>query len=72
MTIKVGNVIKNKNGLYVISEVLNGEVLDTEKLDDFIIKNALVQEDGEWKTIEEVIKRRSDMYLKSGIEVIKL
>jgi len=32
MTVKVGNVVENKNALYVISEVLNGEVLDYEKL----------------------------------------
>ena len=71
MTVKIGNVIENKNGLHVITQITNGTVADTEKLEDYIARNALVQEDGEWKTINEVIKERSDMYLKSGIEIIK-
>ncbi|EKU42422.1 hypothetical protein C518_2563 [Lysinibacillus fusiformis ZB2] len=71
MTVKIGNVIENKNGLHVITQITNGTVADTEKLEDYIARNALAQEDGEWKTINEVIKERSDMYLKSGIEIIK-
>lgn len=70
MTVKVGNVIKNKNGLFVITQVENGTVLDTESIEDYIINNAFVVEDGERKTIQEVIQRRSDMYLKSGIQII--
>lgn len=71
MTVKIGNVIENKNGFIVITQITNGTVANTEKLEDYIARNALIQEDGEWKTINEVIKKRSDMYLKSGIEVIK-
>lgn len=70
MTVKVGNVIKNKNGLFVITQVENGTVLDTESIEDYIINNAFVVEDGERKTIQEMIQRRSDMYLKSGIQII--
>lgn len=70
MTVKVGNVIKNKHGLFVITQVENGTVLDTESIEDYIINNAFVVEDGERKTIQEVIQRRSDMYLKSGIQII--
>ena len=71
MSVKIGNVIENKNGLFVITQISNGVVSDTERLEDYIAKNAFVQEDGEWKTIAEVIERRSNMYLKSGINVIK-
>lgn len=70
MTVKVGNVIKNKQGLFVITQVENGTVLDTESIEEYIINNAFVVEDGERKTIQEVIQRRSDMYLKSGIQII--
>ncbi len=71
MSVKVGNVIENKSGLHVITQITNGIVVDTEKLEDYIIRNAVVQEDGEWKTLKEVIERRCEMYLKSGIKVIK-
>lgn len=71
MVSKVGNVIENKSGLHVITEVINGIISDTEKLEEYVTNNALVQEDGEWKTIKEVIERRCTMYLKSGIKIIK-
>jgi hypothetical protein len=68
---KIGNVIENKNGLYVITQITNGVVSDTVKLEDYIVNNAVVQEDEEWKTLKEVIERRCNMYLKSGVEIIK-
>ncbi|MCP1159317.1 hypothetical protein [Bacillus infantis] len=71
MAVKIGNVIKNKHGLFVITNVTDGVISHTEKLEDFISKNAIVKEDGEWKTLKDVIQRRSEMYLKSGVEIIK-
>lgn len=47
MSIKIGNVIKNDTGSYVITQITNGIVSDTEKLEDYIVKNAVVKDDGE-------------------------
>jgi len=71
MTVKIGDIVDNKNGFFVITEIENGVATSVATLEDYIRKNALVQEDGEWKTINEVIQRRSDLYLKSGIKIIK-
>lgn len=68
---KVGNVIKNKSGLYVITRITNRNVSETEELEKYIIRNAMVKEDDEWKTISEVIAKRCLMYLDSGIEIIE-
>jgi|GEM_PF-2573645 len=68
---KIGDVIESSSGSHVITQVSNGVVSDTERLEDYIAKNALVEVGGEWVTIQEVIQTRCRMYLKSGIEVIK-
>lgn len=71
MKAEIGNVIENSSGMHVITQVTNGVVSDTEKLEDYITKNALVEVEGEWVTIQDVIQTRCRMYLKSGIKVIK-
>jgi len=68
---KIGNVIENSSGMHVITQVTNGVVSDTEKLEDYIAKNALIEVEGEWVTIQDVIQTRCRMYLMSGIKLIK-
>ena len=71
MSVKIGSVIKSTLGLYVVTHITDGMISKTEKLEDFIAKNTLVKEGGEWKTINEVVEKRCDMYLNSGIEIIE-
>lgn len=71
MKAEIGNVIENSSGMHVITQVINGVVSDTERLEDFIARNALVEVGGEWVAIHDVIQTRCRMYLKSGIKVIK-
>lgn len=67
---KVGSVIKNKHGLWVVTEVENGELVASEHIDDFIIDNAIVVDlRGKHKTIREIIEERKELYLSKN-EVI--
>ena len=68
---KIGDIIENKHGLFVITKLTHGIVSDTEKLEDYIVKNAFVKVDNEWITIQDVIQNRCKMYLESDIDIIK-
>lgn len=62
---KVGNVIKNNSGIWVITKTdEKGAILDFEYIDDFICNNAVVVDlHGEHKTIREIIEERKEIYL---------
>lgn len=64
MRAKVGNVINNKSGLYIITAVIDGNIAATEKLEDYICRNSLIEDNGELKTIESVIQERCRLYLE--------
>lgn len=61
---KVGDVIVNKTGRYVISKVAHGQVVDTERLEDFIVENVSIPYNGEHRTIKEIIEIESNEHLK--------
>lgn len=62
---KVGNVIKNKHGLWVVTHVdSSGDLLDCKHIDDFICDNAVVVDTNrERRTIREIIEERKRLYL---------
>lgn len=61
---KVGDVIVNKAGRHVIMSMANGQVLDTEVMEKYIVENTLIPYNGEHRTIEEIIEIESNEYLK--------
>lgn len=65
---KLGSIIKNKRGLWVVTQVdSNGELIDCEHIDDFIIENAVVVDlRGEHRTIKEIIEERKEHYLSNN------
>lgn len=72
MGVQVGNVIEKEDGLHVITEITNGVISRTEKLEDYIMRVTFIHEYGEYRTIKEIIEKRCEMYLKSGIKIIKV
>lgn len=67
---KVGNIIKNRAGYWIITQVDQGVVNGTERLEDFIAKCTIVKDGEEFVTIQSVIEDRCDDYLNSGVEII--
>jgi hypothetical protein len=70
MILKVGAVISNKRGLWVITQIANGTIVDTEPLESFISNNVVLEFDGERRTISEIIQIHCGEYLSKN-EVIK-
>ncbi|MGG0667784.1 hypothetical protein ABE073_04560 [Lederbergia citrisecunda] len=67
----IGKVIKNQEGYRVILQTENGSVTLTERLEDFISRNAVIAPEDIGKTFREVIEGRCSMYLNSGIKIIE-
>lgn len=63
---KIGSIISNENGLYVITEIVNGQVVSTEKLEDYIIKNVYVGFDGSLRTLKEIVDFHCDKYISEN------
>lgn len=59
----IGDVVKFKDGLYVVTETTNGRASEWWELRDYIAKNAFIQVDDEWVTIQSIIDKRCDMFL---------
>lgn len=67
---KIGDILLENGKEYVIVGITNNCIVEKEELESYIARNALVQQEGEWVTIEELINQRCDMYrLTSGAKV---
>lgn len=55
---KVGDIVKTHDGMYVATEVSNGEVADMRSIYKYIAKNTKVEIDGKSLTIDEIIQKR--------------
>lgn len=67
----IGDVIKFKDGNYVITEIINGRVSEYTRLEDYIAKNALVNMNNELVTIQSVIDERCRLYISENAVIDK-
>jgi hypothetical protein len=61
-----GKVISNNRGMWIITQTVNGTVVDSELLEEYISKNVMIEHNGELKTIKEVIQFHCDEYLSKN------
>jgi hypothetical protein len=61
--LKTGTVISNEQGFHVITKIVNGQIANMERLEDFISKNVVLEYEGELRTIKEIIQLYCDEYL---------
>lgn len=66
--LRVGDVLENSHGLWVVTDVdSEGSLLDTQFLDDYLCDNEKIYNlNGEYKTISELIKERKELYLSKS------
>lgn len=60
---KVGTVISDEQGLHVITKIVNGQIANMERLEDFIARNVVLEYEGELRTLKEIIQDHCDEYL---------
>lgn len=66
-SVKVGNVIKNKYGMWVITQIVDGEVVDVQDIDNWICDVSIIEEsNGEYKTIRQIVEERKRLYLEKA------
>jgi hypothetical protein len=68
---KVGTVISNEQGLHVITEIVNRQIANMERLEDFIARNLVLEYEGELRTLKEIIQDHCDEYLLKN-EIIEI
>jgi len=59
----VGTVISDEQGLHVITKIVNGQIANMERLEDFIARNVVLEYEGELRTLKEIIQDHCDEYL---------
>lgn len=65
----IGTVVKKDDGLHVVTRVVNDRIImNTEPLRDYISKSVMVNYNGEYRTLREIIDMESDNYL-AGREI---
>lgn len=60
---KVGDVFRNEGEWHIVTQTVGGEVKETEPLKDFIMRSRVVQFNGEYLSINEVIHNEMDKYI---------
>mgnify|MGYP006912946808 CR=1 FL=1 len=59
----MGTVISDEQGLHVITKIVNGQIANMERLEDFIARNVVLEYEGELRTLKEIIQDHCDEYL---------
>ncbi|MFY0521049.1 hypothetical protein ACOMCU_24970 [Lysinibacillus sp. UGB7] len=70
MNLKVGDVVRKPNGIFIVTDISSESGIDYEDFKDFINKNYAIEFDGEHRTLHEISQMLSEEYLKKGDRTI--
>lgn len=70
MDLKVGDVVKKPNGLFIVTDTTSNGKLEFENFKDFINKNYAIEFEGDHHTLHEINQMLSQRYFKESNKTI--